>query len=123
MISQRKIIKEAVFMNDMTTEQLVEHIDAVSASYKGNADVLIGAIGALMIGRVYGWRVLRIVIGSSSYTKYQRVLGLEFKVMLKPTTALSDKSLGFKLVLKLNNFWDVVKGVASIDPKEKRMLV
>lgn len=110
-------------MDTMTTEQLVAHIDSVSVSYKGNADVLIGAIGALMIGRVYGWRVLRIVIGSNSYTKYQRVLGVEFKSILKPTTEFSDKSLGFKLVLKLNNFWDVVKGVASIDPKEKRMLV
>ena len=110
-------------MDKMTTEQLVAHIDSVSASYKGNADALIGAIGALMVGRIYGWRVLRIVIGSPSYTKYQRVLGLDFKMVLAPTTELSDKSLGFKLVLKLNNFWDVVKGVASIDPKEKRMLV
>jgi len=107
-------------MQQMTSEQLVTHIDLMVKDFKGDAPELIAAIGTLMVGRVYGWKVLRIITSSKSYTKYQRVLGLQFKDILPETTEYSNRSLGFKLVTKLNNFWDVVKGVASINPKDKK---
>lgn len=107
-------------MQQMTSEELVAHIDSVILTYEGDAEALASAIGALMIGRKYGWRVLRIVISSPSYTKYQRVLGLDFKKVLPEKTDISERSRGYRIVTSLNNFWDVVKGIASIDPKEKR---
>lgn len=106
----------------MTSEELVAHIDKMIEEFKGDAPELIAAIGTLMVGRVYGWKVLRIITSSKSYSKYQRVLGMEFKDYLPATTKFSDRSLGFKIVTNLNNFWEVVQGKASatINPKDKR---
>ena len=108
----------------MTNDELVAHIESVIANYEGDADVLASSIGALMIGRAYGWRVLRIVTSSPSYTKYQRILGLEFKSVLPEVTKISERSLGFRIVTKLNNFWQVVKGEAKgeyrVSEKDKR---
>lgn len=104
----------------MTDEEFVAHIDAVSKAYRGDSSVLFSAIGALMVGRTYGWRVLRIVTSHASYTKYQRILEIDFKEVLPPETKYSERSLGYAIVTKLNNFWEVVRGHAKVDAKEKR---
>jgi len=110
-------------MQQMTSEELVAHIDLMIREFEGDAPELIAAIGTLMVGRVYGWKVLRIITSSKSYTKYQRVLGLEFKNYLPETTDFSSRSLGFKIVSRLNNFWSVVNGTATINPKEKKAFI
>lgn len=109
-------------MAQMTLEELNAHFDYVMESYKGDLVELSNAIGAARLGHKFGWRVLRIVISSKTYTKHQRVLGLSFKDVLPELTKDSERSAGYQLVVKLNNFWDVVRGVASIDPKIKTML-
>lgn len=104
----------------MTNEEFVAHIDAVSKEYRGDSSVLFSAIGALMVGRTYGWRVLRIVTSNASYTKYQRILNIDFKEVLPEETPLSHRSLGYTIVKKVGNFWAVVRGQANVDAKEKR---
>lgn len=107
-------------MEQMTSEQFVALIDSVIENYHGDSDVLFSSIGALMVGRKYGWRVLMIVSSSASYAKYQKILGVQFKQILPEATPLSERSLGYRIVKKLNNFWDVVRGSYSIDRNEKR---
>lgn len=107
-------------MEQMTSEQFVALIDSVIENYHGDSDVLFSSIGALMVGRKYGWRVLMIVSSSASYSKYQKILGVQFKQILPEATSLSERSLGYRIVKKLNNFWDVVRGSYSIDRNEKR---
>ncbi|MDD5754558.1 MAG: hypothetical protein PHN45_07395 [Methylococcales bacterium] len=80
-------------MGKMTVEQLVAHIDNVASTYKGDSHVLFGAIGALFVGRLYGWRVIRVFLSTTTYAKYQRVLGLSFREVLPPETELSDRAL------------------------------
>lgn len=106
----------------MTSEELNNHIENLIDSYKGDLVELSNAIGAVKLGHRFGWRVLRITISSKTYTKHQRILGLDFKQVLPELTEDSKRSAGYQLVTKLNNFWDVVRGVASIDPKIKTML-
>jgi hypothetical protein len=107
-------------MEQMTSEQFVALIDSVIENYHGDSDVLFSSIGALMAGRKYGWRVLMIVSSSASYAKYQKILGVQFKQILPEYTPLSERSLGYRVVKRLNNFWDVVRGSYSIDRNEKR---
>jgi len=106
----------------MTSDELDEYIDTLMDDYKGDLVELSNAIGAVKLGHRFGWRVLRIVISSKTYTKHQRVLGLSFKDVLPELTKDSQRSAGYQLVVKLNNFWDVVRGEASIDPKIKSTL-
>lgn len=107
-------------MEQMTSEQFVALIDSVIENYHGDSDVLFSSIGALMVGRKYGWRVLMIVSSSVSYAKYQKILGVKFNQILPEVTSLSERSLGYRIVKRLNNFWDVVRGSYSIDRNEKR---
>jgi hypothetical protein len=109
-------------MAEMTLDELNHHIDTLMDNYKGDLVELSNAIGAVRLGHRFGWRVLRIVISSKTYTKHQRILGLSFKDALPELTKDSQRSAGYQLVIKLNNFWDVVRGVASIDPKIKTTL-
>jgi hypothetical protein len=105
---------------DMTTEQLVTYIDAITKDYTGQSQTLFMAIGTLMAGRIYGWRVLRILLSSSSYMKYQRALKLEFKDVLPEETEYSGKSVAYKIVKKMGNFWDAVRRSAPLDEMENK---
>lgn len=106
----------------MTDEEVIAHLDKVAQEFRGDFIQLSSAIGAFWLGRVYGWRVLRIVTSSSTYTRHQRVLGLDFKKELPRETAYSHKSVGYKLVTMAGKFWEVVKGTHSINPKDKAQL-
>lgn len=110
-------------MAHMTLDELNLHIDKVMVGYKGDIVDLAHAIGAARIGHHYGWRVLRLVVSQVSYRKYQKLLQIDFKDSLPEFTPYTEKSAGYQLVVKLNNFWDVVKGIASIDRKEKTSIV
>lgn len=103
----------------MTDEELLKHIDDVSSNFKGDISHLSQAIGAIMLGRLYGWRVIRIITTSKSYTRHQRVLGLDFKQVLPEETELSRKSVGYTMAKKLDKFWDVVNSKFRIETHEK----
>jgi hypothetical protein len=106
----------------MTLDELNAHIDGVIEDYKGDLVELSNAIGAARLGHKFGWRVLRLIISSKTYTKHQRVLGLSFKDVLPELTKDSERSAGYQLAIKLNNFWDIVNGLVKIDSKEKTRL-
>jgi hypothetical protein len=106
----------------MTDEELIVHLDKLAQEFTGDFTELSSAIGAFWLGRVYGWRVLRIVTSSRIYTRHQRILGLDFKKELPRETAYSRKSVGYKIVTLAGKFWDVVQGKDSIDPKQKAQL-
>lgn len=107
----------------MTLSELNTHIDGVMVGYKGDVIDLSHSIGAARLGHHYGWRVLRLVLSQTSYRKYQKVLGLDFKESLPEFTDYTERSAGYMLVKRIGNFWDVVKGIASIDRKEKTSIV
>ncbi len=103
----------------MTDSELLEHIDKIATEYKGDVSQLSSAIGAVMLGRLYGWRVIRITTTSKVYTRHQRVLSLDFKQVLPKETELSKKSIGYSIAKKLDKFWDVVNSKVKIDPDKK----
>lgn len=103
----------------MTDAELLEHIDKVAAEYIGDISHLSSAIGAVMLGRVYGWRVIRIITSSKIYTRHQRILSLDFKQVLPEETELSKKSIGYSIAKKLDKFWDVVNSKFKMETHEK----
>lgn len=72
-----------------------------------------------MLGRVYGWRVIRIITSSKIYTRHQRILSLDFKQVLPEETDLSKKSIGYSIAKKLDKFWDVVNSKFKMETHEK----
>ena len=87
------------------------------ANYRGPGTTLESALGALIIGRHYGWRVLRMMHSPSTYSKYEKLLGVEFKTVCPEDTDLSQRSIGMRVAVKLKSFWAVVMGREKVDNK------
>ncbi len=94
----------------MRDSELVAHLDKRIEKFKGQATVLESAIGALILGRRYGWKVLYLVHDKKTIRKYEDILGLKFREALEPESDLSNKSLAFRLQKKISNFWKAVSG-------------
>jgi hypothetical protein len=106
----------------MTDAELLEHLDKVSADFKGNSAHLYTALGAAIACRSYGWKVVRITTSSPVYTRNQRILGMKFKDEFPEETSLSRKSIGLAIVQGLGKFWEVVRGTETIPSLQKTAL-
>jgi len=107
----------------MTPEQLSNQIESIVTEYTGSVHDLYSAIGVLAVGDKLGWRVLRMTLSRRSYAKYQKILGMDFKLVFPEEGLHARKSVGLDISKKLNNFWNVVKGIETIDADSKKMLV
>ncbi len=98
-------------------EKLAAHLNERIRAFRGNFDTLESALGALVIGRVAGWRVLRLVHSPQTYRRYESILGLEFQgtfpwsdeLVMPERGPYAKKSVGLKVTDALGNFWDMVK--------------
>lgn len=95
----------------LLTPELIKVIEKASTEYLGDLTILESAIGALIVGRIYGWRVLRLMHGGSSYAKYERILEIKFNRTCPERTELSKKSVSLKIVDEVKDFWAVATGV------------
>lgn len=89
----------------------LEHLMKSAAyDFSGNMQILQNAFGALCIGRIYGWRVLRLVLDKSSYSKYQKLLNVKFTEACPERGVLADRSIALGIADAVGNFWKVVSG-------------
>jgi len=109
-------------MKEITEQEMVKKIEEVSTNFKGQLDDLQAAVGMLVIGRFYGWRVMRLVSSRRHWTVTCKLFG-DLKELLPERTALSNKSLAFRVVDKSGNYWDVIKGHSEAMPLHERKLV
>jgi hypothetical protein len=93
-------------LSESDQEKLLKKI----RTYKGDMSVLESAIGALVIGQQYGWRVIRMGHSNVSLTKYEKILVLKFKNVCPEYTDISERNVGVKLAKKLNAYWKVLQG-------------
>ncbi|MGV0990583.1 hypothetical protein [Limnohabitans sp.] len=101
----------------MTEKELDDYIYNLKTTFRGDLTDLAAALGALDLGRTYGWKVLRIIYSPIAYRKYQKILNLEFKEVLSDETDFSMRSAGYKLVDSVSNYWDIVSRKFSLDSK------
>lgn len=84
------------------------------AEYHGNAEVLEGAWGALLVATQMGWKVAFIMHNQGTIKKYEKITGVKFREVCDPTTPLSRKSLGYKIASKLSSIWKAIRGEEAI---------
>jgi len=102
----------------LTADQQI-HLKEVITSFRGNGEVLQNALGALLIGQVYGWRVLRVMYSGASYARYQKVLQLKFNEWCPDETPLSERHKLYKAYKLTGKFWEYIKGKISL-PKNQQ---
>lgn len=92
-------------------QQLLELIDATVDGFHGNLNDLSSAVGMLMVGHRYGWRVMLLTHSQATVRKYLRILGLKhLRDTLPEVGDLAHRSNAWRLVDGTANFWKVVRG-------------
>lgn len=87
------------------------------ADYKGNVVKLESALGALLLGSNYGWRLLKIVHSPATYKSYEKILGISYQDVCPERTELSKKSYALAIADKWKSFWAVASGKKPIKHK------
>lgn len=97
----------------LSDEELVAAIEAGIKGFGGYVPTLESAIGALFVGKVIGWKVLRLVHNDKTIRRYEKILGVRFEVQMEQETNLSKKSYGWLLAKKLDAFSKLIRGEMS----------
>jgi hypothetical protein len=118
---QKKFWKsvEDMYPNGLFTEEDSKIIFEAAGRYGGNATVLSAAIGAYVIAKLYGWKVVRLMHSNSVYTKYQRIMGVDFADISPPEGPFAEASLGYTFVKKMGEFWKGVRGQISVPDRQE----
>lgn len=84
-------------------------IQAAAKNYQGNLDLLERALGALIMGQLFGYKVLRIIHSPATYAKYERILGVKFREVCPPQTAWSQRNSGYRWAENFGDFWEAIR--------------
>ena len=107
----------------MKQSEIIGHLDRQIEEFKGQLPTLESALGAYLVGRRYGWKVLYLVHDKKTIRKYEAILGFKLREQLEPEGDLSHRSVGFQLQKKVSNFWKAVSGELKVVHKGKERTV
>ncbi len=106
--------KKLLALDEQTEQTILEHIK----TFRGVGTTLESALGALVMGQYFGWRILKILHNPATYRRYEKILGITFKNVCPEVTEFGkQKSIGYAITEKLGSFWAVVMGKRKIPEK------
>jgi hypothetical protein len=96
----------------MNKEQLQQRIEEVCGEFKGQIPDLYQMVGILVVGRLYGWRVVRLTCSSRVWALTNKWFG-DPKEMMPERGPLHKKSVGLKVVDGACDYWDFIRGTVA----------
>jgi len=93
----------------ITDKELKDEIDKVSTEFHGQIDDLYQAVGMIVVGRLYGWKVMRLASPRSCWTKAFKLFG-DPKKLMPERGLLAHKSLGLRVCDAVGDYWEFVRG-------------
>lgn len=85
------------------------------AGFVGQLNELESALGMLLMGHHFGWKVLYLIHSKKTVRKYEEILGIKIREIFPETGPSSYRSTGLALAMKASNFWKVVSGEDKIE--------
>jgi hypothetical protein len=107
------------------------YIRDVIRDFQGQFPVLESALGALIMGRVVGWRVLFLIHSRATVAKYEKVLGLKFRGkapwnsnqdVMPEVGPFAEKSYAYTFSESVNEFWEIIKSETKMVRSDKEKL-
>jgi len=89
------------------------------ANFSGSLDELNSALGMLRMGHHVGWRVLYIIHSKRTIRKYEEILGIKVRELFPEEGPSADRSIGYGIAKKLENFWKAVSGDTKIEHRRE----
>lgn len=104
---------------DERSVELIAIAQTAAHSFAGSIDELQKAIGMLMTGDLFGWRVLVLVHNKRTIRKYEEILGIDVKEFFPEEGPYAHRSVGYTIATKVGNFWKAVSGDVPIDNRRE----
>lgn len=115
-------------LSDQEKIAAFDKVGTVVASFSGSLEELEKAVGMLMIGYHFGWKVLLLVHSKRTIKKYEKILDIDIKEFFPAEGRSAKRSMGLDLAKQIGNFWQVVSGdikvenrrsIDDVDPNKK----
>jgi predicted Rossmann-fold nucleotide-binding protein len=113
-----RLQKNLAALADLSDAEKVAAFDKAAyavASFSGSLEELEKAIGMLMIGYHFGWKVLLLVHSKRTIKKYETILDLDIKEFFPAEGRSAQRSIGLDIAKQIGNFWQVVSGDIKIE--------
>lgn len=115
-----KLTKEQIDESVINIQNQIINIITKSTDFHGQLDDLYKAVGIIVVGQLFGWRVMRLITTRLLWSKVSKIFG-DPKALMPPEGPLVEKSVGYRGLRKVEDFWEVIRGHATVDPVIKRM--
>lgn len=106
----------------ISDEELLRLIERVTEDFHGDLDEFNRVVGIIVVGRLTGWRVQRLVSPRGTWALTTKWFG-DPKKLMPERGRLVHKSLGLKLVDKIGGYWEFIRGQKAIDLEDRRMML
>lgn len=106
----------------ISNEELLELIERKSEEFTGQCDDLGAAVGILVLSRLFGWRVMRLVSNRRHWQITIKIFG-DIKKITPERGKLARKSIGLKIADKLGEYWDLISGKKKVIPEKTRKMI
>ncbi len=109
----------------MTDEEMITLINDRAAEYTGMGGNLVSAVGILVLSRIYGWKVMRLISSRRQWNSTIEIFG-DIKISTPERGEFARKSIGLEIADKLGNYWSFMRGQTNSKEdldKSRKMLV
>lgn len=100
---------EKELIDELLRDDLAKKIVDVSINFRGQFDDLYSAIGLIVVGRLFGWRVVRLVASRRLWKVTTDLFG-DPKELMKERGHLYHKSFGCQIIDKVGGYWYFISG-------------
>jgi hypothetical protein len=113
-----KNLEALALLSDDEKVKAFDKAGAAIANFSGSLEELEKAIGMMIIGYHFGWKVLLLVHSKRTIRKYESILDINIKEFFPAEGRSAKRSMGLGLAKQIGNFWQVVSG--DIKVKNRR---
>lgn len=113
-----RLEKNLAALADLSDQEKVAAFDKAGfaiANFSGSLEELEKALGMLLVGYHFGWKVLLLVHSKRTIRKYEKILDIDIKEFFPAEGKSANRSMGLDLAKQIGNFWQVVSGDIKVD--------
>lgn len=103
----------------ITDEELNAKIIQVCDDFIGQLDDLYAVVGMIVVGRRYGWRVMRLISPRRHWTLASNLFGDPKYLMPKKGDCYS-KSLGCRIIDETGKYWEYIRGHMPLSQYDRK---
>lgn len=105
----------------MTDDELKAKVEQLCGEYEGRIDEFYEAVGLVAVGRLMGWKVMRLVAPRKHWKTANDIFG-DLKELLPERGIYAERSQGLKIIDKLGHYWEYVRGTEQMPIEQRKSM-